>query len=181
MTLAADAWRPVRFADRVALATAPLVRAVTDRFANISAIEVRGALEAAASILEQIAAAVRLTALFTLVVGTLVLAGALAAERERHRYDAVLLKVLGATRWDLLAVFVIEYGILGVAAGAVAAAAGTLASYFVATRLMDAAWGFLPLTLAGTLLGSTFLTLALGFAGTWRALAARAAPYLRNE
>ncbi|HUI17384.1 MAG TPA: FtsX-like permease family protein [Alphaproteobacteria bacterium] len=159
----------------------PLVHAVTDRFANISAIEVRAALEAAGSILANIAAAVRLTAVFTLVVGTLVLAGALAAEREQHTYDAVLLKVLGATRRNLLAVFVIEYGILGAAAGAVAAAVGTLAAYLVTTRLMSLAWGFLPLTLAGTLLGSTVLTLVLGFAGTWRALAARAAPYLRSE
>jgi len=37
------------------------------------------------------------------------------------------------------------------------------------------------LPLLGTLGLAILLTLALGFAGTWRALGAKAAPYLRNE
>ena len=164
-----------------AAAEEPLVRAVTDRFANISAIHVKEALEAAASILGSIASAVRLTALFTLIVGTLVLAGALAAEHERRTYDAVVLKVLGATRRTLLATFLIEYGVLGAAAAAVASALGTLVGYLVTTRIMEGAWHFLPAAVAATALGSTLLTLALGFAGTWRALGERPAPYLRNE
>ena len=159
----------------------PLLRAVTDRFVNISAIEVKEALKAAAGILERIVAAVRGTALFTLVVGALVLAGALAAEHQRRRYDSVVLKVLGATRRRLLAAFLIEYGILGLAAGAVAAALGTLAGYLVTTRLMAGAWGFLPWTVFATLLAATALALLMGFLGTWRALAQPAAPYLRNE
>ncbi len=158
-----------------------LVRAVTDRFANVSAIRVKDALDTVAATLGNLAAAVRLTALFTLLVGTLVLAGALAAERERRTYDAVVLKVLGATRTRLLATFLIEYGTLGAAAAALAAALGTLAGYLVVTRIMGAAWSFLPGTVAGTALAATLLALVLGFAGTWRALGERPAPYLRNE
>lgn len=157
-----------------------LLTAVTDRFANITAIRVKDALDAIAGILANVGIAVRLTALFTFCAGTLVLGGAVAAEQSQRTYDAVVLKVLGATRRNLLAAFLIEYGILGAASAAVAAGLGTLAGYLVTTRILHADWVFLPLPVALTVLGCTLLTLALGFAGTWRALGQRAAPVLRN-
>jgi putative ABC transport system permease protein len=46
---------------------------------------------------------------------------------------------------------------------------------------MRAEWIFLPQAVAGTAVLSTLLTLVLGFAGTWKALGAKAAPLLRNE
>jgi len=75
-----------------------LARAVTERFPNISAIHVREALAAVDRIIAMIGDAVRLTALVTLAAGTLVLGGAVAAGHHRRVYDAVVLKVLGATR-----------------------------------------------------------------------------------
>ena len=73
-----------------------LEAAVSDTFANISAIRVRDALEAARRLLAGIGGAVRGTALVTLVTGVVVLAGAIAAGRQRRGYEAVVLKVLGA-------------------------------------------------------------------------------------
>ena len=58
---------------------------------------------------------------------------------------------------------------------------GTLAAYLVLTRVMHQDWTFLPLAVLLTALLATLLTLTVGYAGTWRALAAKAAPYLRNE
>lgn len=159
----------------------PLLRAVTDRYANITAIRVKDALEAVEHILGNVGAAVRVTALFTLLTGTLVLGGAVAAEHKRRTYDAVVLKVLGATRRNLLVTFLIEYGTLGAAAALTAAAFGTLAGYLVITQIMHGEWSFLPSSVIGTILGCTLLTLILGFAGTWRALGQRPAPLLRNE
>ena len=75
-----------------------LVRAVTERFPNVSAIHVREALAAVDRIIGMIGSAVRLTALVTLAAGMLVLGGAVAAGHRRRVYDAVVLKVLGATR-----------------------------------------------------------------------------------
>jgi putative ABC transport system permease protein len=40
---------------------------------------------------------------------------------------------------------------------------------------------FLPAPLLWTVGLAILLTLVLGFAGTWRALGVKAAPYLRNE
>ena len=47
--------------------------------------------------------AVRLAGGVTLLAGALVLAGALATAERRRIYQAVVLKVLGATRWRILA------------------------------------------------------------------------------
>jgi putative ABC transport system permease protein len=158
-----------------------LVRAVTDRFPNVSAIQVREALAAFDRLIGTIGNAVRLTALVALAAGVLVLGGAIAAGHHQRVYDAVVLKVLGATRAAVTRAFLIEHGLLGALTAAVACAFGTLAAYFLVTRLIKIEWVFLPVPLLWTAGIATLLTLALGFAGTWRALGAKAAPYLRNE
>jgi putative ABC transport system permease protein len=158
-----------------------LVSIVTDRFPNISAIHVREALTTVERILDMINNAIRLTSLVILAAGILVLGGAMAAGHHRRVYDAVVLKVLGATRGVVATAFLIEHGLLGVLSALVACALGTLAAYFLVTRLVKIDWVFLPAPLLWTVALAGLLTIALGFAGTWRALGAKAAPYLRNE
>jgi putative ABC transport system permease protein len=160
---------------------AALERAVTDRFPNVSAIPVKDALKALGDIVAAIATGMRAIAAITLVAGTLVLAGAVAAGHRRRVYEAVVLKVLGATRADVTRAFLIEYGLLGLATAAIAALLGTFAAYLVLTRVMHQDWTFQPVAVAVTALLATLLTLTAGYAGTWRALAAKAAPFLRNE
>lgn len=160
---------------------AALERAVTDRFPNVSAIAVKDALATFAGIIAAIGAAMRTTAAVTLLAGALVLAGAIAAEHRRRVYQAVVLKVLGATRGDVTRSFLIEYGLIGLSASVLAAGIGTLAGYLVLTRVMHAGWTFLPLVVVVTAALATLLTVGVGFAGTWRALGAKAAPFLRND
>jgi len=92
-----------------------------------------------------------------------------------------VLKVLGATRGRVLQVFAIEFGLLGLAAAAVAAVLGTIAAYFVVTAVMKADWVFVPSVVATTVAACTAATVLLGLAGTWRALSHKAAPLLRND
>ena len=160
---------------------AALEKAVTDRFPNISSIPVKDALQAVGSIVAAAAAALRATAAIALVAAGLVLAGALAASRRQRLYEAVILKVLGATRRDLLQAFLLEYGLLGLLSATIAAALGMLASYFVVTQVMRSEWVFLPAAAALSAAVALAMTLVLGYAGTWRALSVSAAPYLRNE
>jgi len=111
----------------------------------------------------------------------LVLAGAVVAGHRRRVYDAVVLKVLGATRRDVARAYLLEYGLLGLVTAAIAAAAGTLAGWVFLTRVMEGPWAFLPGTVAATAAIGAALTLAAGLAGTWRALGQRPAPLLRTE
>ena len=114
--------------------------AVSDRFSNISAIRVREALESASRILAGIGIAVRAVAAIAIAAGALVLAGAVAAGRQRRIYDAVVFKVLGATRTTVLKTYSMEYGILGLATGIIAAAVGTATAWAVVVFLLDAEW-----------------------------------------
>lgn len=158
-----------------------LERVVTDAFPNVSAISVKDALATLSGIVAAIAAAVRLTAAATLAAGTLVLAGAIAAGHRRRVYEAVVLKVLGATRRQVAGSFLIEYALLGLAAALIAAIIGSAAAYFLLTRVMHMSWSFSAGIVTATALLATGITLLAGLAGTWRALGAKAAPFLRNE
>ena len=158
-----------------------LERAVTDRFANVSAVRVKETLAAVAVMVGHIAVAVRIIAAVAVIAGLVVLAGAIAAGHRRRVYDAVVLKVLGATRPMVAQAFLLEYGLLGLLTTAVAVAVGSLTAYMVLGVVMGMPFIFLPAAVAGTAAAALAATLLLGLAGTWRAMGQRAAPLLRNE
>jgi len=160
---------------------ATLLRLLTDSFPNVSGIRVRDALDQVVGLLEKIGFALSAVAGITLLAGLLVLAGAVAAGQRRRIRDAVVLKTIGATRAQIRASFLVEFGLLGLTAGLLAAAAGTAAAWGVVRFVMRAEWVFLPGTLALTVLACMAITLAFGYAGTAFALRAKAAPLLRNE
>jgi putative ABC transport system permease protein len=144
-------------------------------------IRIKDALDRVNDILGKIGAAVRSVAGVTLIAGTLVLAGAITAGHRRRVYDSVVLKVLGATRRELLQAFLLEYGLLGLLTAAIAALLGTITAWAVLTQIMNAGWTFIPSAVLATTLICTLTTLGLGFVGTWHALGQKAAPLLRNE
>ncbi|MBI1245825.1 MAG: FtsX-like permease family protein [Alphaproteobacteria bacterium] len=157
-----------------------LERAVTAAFPNVSSIRIKRALATARDTVEAIALAARATAAVTLAAGTLVLAGAILATQRRRTYDAVMLKVLGATRRDVMRALLLEFALTGAAAASVAAVLGTLAAYLLISNYMRIDFALLPGTLATTIAGAAAAAAAIGLAGTWRALGQKAAPLLRN-
>ncbi len=160
---------------------AALLRAVTDALPNVTGIRIADILTAVAAVVDKLAAALAAAGSVTLAAGALVLSGAVAAGQRRRMAEAVVLKTLGATRAQMRAAWLVEFGAIGAAAGLIAAGLGTLASWGVMRFIMHAPWSFLPGMLAATVLGCVALMLALGFAGTERVLRAPAASYLRNE
>lgn len=158
-----------------------LERAVAAAFPNVSSVRVRDTLNDVRRLLSNLGLAIALAAGATLVAGTLVLAGAIAAGHRRRVYDAVVLKVLGATRGRLLAAYLLEYGLLGLMTAGLAAAIGLLAAWAVVRFVMTLAFRPDPAALGLTIVIATLVVLAAGFAGTFRALSAPAAPELRND
>ena len=158
-----------------------VLRSVTDALPNVSGIRVEDVLRSLSELLSRVAAALAATGSLTLVSGALVLAGAVAAGQRQRIREAVILKTLGATRSQIRAAWLVEFGILGLVAGVLAAAVGTAASWGVVRFIMQADWAFLPGTLATTVAACIAMMLLVGFAGTEAALRARAAPLLRNE
>ncbi len=160
---------------------AGLLRRVTDALPNVTGIRIADVLAAVSALFSQIAVGLSATGAFTLVSGMLVLAGAVASGQRRRVAEAVILKTLGASRAQIRAAWLVEFGVLGLSAGVIAALIGTAASYSVVHFVMHSAWEFEPLRLAATLGFSLLLLLLFGYAGTAAALRAKPAGMLRNE
>jgi putative ABC transport system permease protein len=157
-----------------------LLRAVADTFPGVTALRVRELLETVGQTVTNLALAIRAASALTLVVAVLVLAGALAAGHRRRVYEAVILKVVGATRIRLLSAYLIEYVVLGVASAMLAAAAGSGAAAYVLARVMHLPFVWLPGPLLVCASGAIVGMLVLGLIGTFRALGERPATVLRN-
>lgn len=150
-------------------------------YPNITSVRVREVLEAVEKFLSGVLQAVRASAALTLAAGVLVLAGGISAARQRHFYDAVVLKVLGATSGRILKTFLLEYGLLGLLTVFVACGIGALSSYGVITHIMELEWRFSLWAVVSVTLLCLLITLCAGFMGTLPALRRKPANYLRNQ
>jgi putative ABC transport system permease protein len=158
-----------------------IFKAVTEKFPNVTVVSVRDAVRTASEVLDNIGLATELIGLISILAGILVLAGAMLATQRRRIHEAVVMKVLGATRTRIAGIFAWEFLALGLATALAALGVGTLAAYFVVRHLMSLQWTFLPMVAVAVAVGAMALTLAFGLAGTIAALRQRPLALLRNE
>ncbi|MDX3885705.1 MAG: ABC transporter permease [Sphingomonas sp.] len=159
---------------------AALNREITRQFPSVSLIRVKEVIGQVADVLGQLSTAVRSAASVALAAGIAVLVGAIAASRRSRIYDSVLLKLLGATRRQVLAAQAIEYAILASILSLLAALFGALAGWYVVTGVFELDWAPDWMVVGATLAIGGFGTLALGLLGSLPALAARPARALRE-
>ncbi len=108
------------------------------QYPNVLAIDVGEIMRQVQSIIEQVARAVEFVFLFTLLGGLLVLQAAIAATQDERRFDAAILRTLGASRAQLTAAQIAEFLVLGSLAGLLAAAGATATGYvLVRSRVPD--------------------------------------------
>ncbi len=157
-----------------------LMKAAAHDFPSIAAVRVRDALETIEALAAKLALAIRSASGIALATSVLVLAGALAANRRARILDAVILKILGATRGRLAATFLIEYALIGAATAAFGVAAGTLAAYVVVARVMGFDFVFAAGPALAAAAAGLALTVALGMIGAWRILGQKPAAFLRE-
>jgi putative ABC transport system permease protein len=160
---------------------AAVTRALGRDFPTVSVISVREQLEAATDLFDRLALAVRGAAAVAALAGLLVLAGAIAARARARTREAATLKVLGASRMQILSAYVLEYGAVGLIAGAAGVALGYAAAWPVVVKVFEAKWS-IDWTGIATLLGGAALVAGLGgLAAAFQALSRRPAPALRAE
>jgi putative ABC transport system permease protein len=160
-------------------AEAGLLDRMAAQLPNVTPISVREIVARLDEVMRKIELAVAAVAGVTLLSGVLVLAGAVAAARRRHLYEAVVLKVLGARRIDLLRIFLIEYLGLGATAALAGGVLGSVGAATVVIGVMHLPWTFSLGAVLQVLLVALAITLAAGFIGTWRLLGRPAASVLR--
>lgn len=157
-----------------------VLRQVTKTWPAITTVSVSDALDVANNLLSQLATAIRAAASIALAASVLVLGGALAAGNRARVHDAVVLKTLGATRATLIAAYVMEYMLLGLATAIFALVAGGVAGWYVVVEIMKLKAIFLPDVALMTVVIALVLTVGFGLAGTWRVLGQKPAQVLRS-
>lgn len=163
-----------------ATAERALARTIPPAFPSSSLIEVGEVVSQVTLLLQQMAQAIAAAASIAILAGIAVLVGAIAAARQSRIYDSVILKLLGATRRQILGAQAMEYAILALVLGLVALALGLGAGWYVIVQIFDFAFAPDPAVLAWTLIGGAGLTFALGMLGSLPILAARPAEALRS-
>ena len=157
-----------------------LLRRLVRAFPSSSVIETGGLLRDARSLLTQMSLAILAAASVTVLAGVAVLLGAIAAARASRLYDNVILRVLGASRRQLLLLQLAEYGALAAVLALIALALGMGIAWGVVTQLFEFDW--LPdwPTILAVLAGGLTLVLAFALAGSLPLLKAKPAQALRE-
>ncbi len=132
------------------------------------------------TLLDQMAGAILAAASITILAGIAVLVGAIAASAQSRAYDSVVLKILGGTRRQILAVQAIEYALLAAALAAIALVLGMLAAWFVIVQIFEFGWAPDWSVVLSILAGGAVLTLSIGILGSLPLMAVRPAKALRT-
>jgi putative ABC transport system permease protein len=117
-----------------------VARAVGDNFPTVVIYRVRERLQAAAEVFEQTTAAINAIAGVVALAGALVMLGAFAAAAQRRVTDAALLKTFGVTPAGVLAIFALEFALVGAMAAGLAVALAAPPAWFIMTNMVEAVW-----------------------------------------
>ena len=160
--------------------TLPFERALAAELPMVSTIRVAEVVERVATILRAMDAAITLATAIAILIGVAVLAGAVAATRASRARESILLKLVGATRRQVLTAQLIEFGAMS---GAVALAAfvfGTAAAWATVTQLFELPFRPGWAGLAALPLVGVAVAILTAVAAAWPALRARPAEALRS-
>jgi len=137
-------------------------RDLVAQFPNVSAIDVREVLATLQQAVGNVTLAISIVGAIALVSGVLILAGAVAMTKFQRVYEAAILRTLGASTRLLGAMLALEYGGLGLLAGAVGASGAMVLTWAVSRHVLDIPWRPAP---GLALVGAAVTTALVGIVG----------------
>jgi len=142
----------------------PLLLTLLKKYPATTVLEVEQIVKQLQTILTQLTQAINLLFYFALAAGFTVLFTAVYATLDQRIYEGAVMRTLGARRGLLRLTHIIEFGLLGMLAGTLAAIAGEAILYALYTRVMHIDYhpGYLQWLLLPTL-GAC----SIGLAGYW--------------
>lgn len=120
--------------------SAKVQQAVVANFPNVSVIDLAIILQAIDAVYSKVTFVVEFLALFTVVTGVVVLAGAVLIGRHQRVRESVLLRTLGATKSQVNWIMVVEYLALGTLGAAVGAILAVGANWGLAKYVFQMKW-----------------------------------------
>jgi putative ABC transport system permease protein len=156
-------------------------RELTERFPNISILDLSLVQEALERLVTRVTLAIRFMALFSLAVGVLVLTGALAASRLQRLRETALLRTLGASRGQIFRIVLAEYCSLGMLASAAALLLATGAAWALSRFIFHGSFSIPLPGMSALVIGVVLLTAIVGIANSRETVRRTPLEVLREE
>ncbi|SFZ86560.1 putative ABC transport system permease protein [Devosia enhydra] len=157
-----------------------LERDLAQALPDVRFIAIGATLQQITSALSQLSFAAVLVGGLAVANGLLVLIGSLATGRRQREADAVITKVLGARRFEVVGAVVIQFLILAAFAAIIATPLGIGLAYVITSVLLAVRFTVEPHVLMLVNVGAVALTAVLGAMTIWRVLGTRPALILRR-
>ncbi|MSQ54918.1 MAG: FtsX-like permease family protein [Betaproteobacteria bacterium] len=133
---------------------------LTQRFPNLTVVDVSATMRQAQGVIDQVIAAVQFVFLFTLGAGLLVLYSALVATEDERRREAAIMRAHGASRSQVTGSQRVEFLAMGAVAGILASVGTAAIGHLLARRIFEIDMPpNLMLLVAGPLAGLALLSL----------------------
>ena len=116
-------------------------RQLVERFSNLTTVDISRCRQAIEKLVGQVTLAIRFMALFSLITGAVVLAGAVATSRYQRVREGALLRTLGATARQILRIVAAEYAALGLIAALAGLGLAMLAAWALARWVFESPFG----------------------------------------
>jgi putative ABC transport system permease protein len=157
-----------------------LERYLATTLPDVRFIAIGETLEQITAALGQLALAASLVGGLAVSNGLLVLIGSLATGRRQRQADAVITKVLGAKRFEVIAVAVLQYVLLAAFAALLATPLGIALAWILTLVLLEVDFTVNLVTLSAVDLGAIAITGLLGATTIFKVLSIRPAHLLRE-
>jgi putative ABC transport system permease protein len=160
---------------------AQLQRDLIDKYPNVSVVDVRDIIEIARGIVQKVSLAVSFVGGFVFLSGLLILIGSIAMTKFHRLYESAILKTLGAKRKLIITTLLVEYGVLGLLAGALGSSAAIALTWAVSEHALKLNWHLIPsVNLLGVAV-ATALVMAVGALSSWDVMIKKPLGILRAE
>lgn len=147
-----------------------LLNQLVREFPNLTVIDVAAVLDQVREIMNRMSHALEYVFAFSLLTGLAVLYAALVATREERVKEATLLRVLGASRRQVLQALWTEFAVIGALAALVATLAAAAMAYYLSSQVFNIPYQFNLPAAVGIMLGASLLVPAAAWVGIRRFL-----------
>jgi putative ABC transport system permease protein len=178
---APQTWLAIAQGPADAGARARLQRDLVARFPNVSVIDVLEVARTVERVLGNVTLAVSVVGAVALLSGLLIVIGSVAMTKFERLHDAAVFKTLGATSRTMGTVLALEYGTLGLLAGAVGALGAMALSWAVSRYVLDMRWWPAPGLAAAGVLATGLIVALVGVLASLDVLRRKPLSILRAE
>lgn len=151
------------------------------RYPNVSVIDVREILETVRKVVGGVTLAISVVGAIVLFSGILILVGSVSMTKFQRVYEAAIFKTLGASTRTIAGMIVLEYGVLGLLAGAVGSIGALALGWGVSRFALDIAFVPAPVVNLAGIAMTGVLVCGIGVASSLDVLRRKPLATLRAE